>query len=123
MNTRAFISRLLVACALLLGLQPARAVDPTAGFWREIGLGSAGDNGLSNETLGNAGPPAVATDGANIYVAWESGASEIFVRRWNGTAWGEVGVGSAAGGGISNNAGHSRFPSIVLAPDGTPVVA
>jgi hypothetical protein len=37
--------------------------------------------------------------------------------------WSEVGVGSASGGGISNNNGISSDPSMVIAPDGTPYVA
>jgi PKD repeat protein len=34
-----------------------------------------------------------------------------------------VGAGSATGGGISDNSGDSYFPSVAIAPDGTPYVA
>jgi hypothetical protein len=68
---------------------------------------------------------AIAPD-ATPYVAWyhwSNGAMEIFVRRWNGAAWVEVGAGSASGGGISNNSTASNMPSIDVAPNGSPIVA
>jgi len=60
------------------------------------------------------------------YVAWVDGSggnSEIYVRRWNGSNWAEVGIGSATGSGISNNAGYSRYLSMAIMPDGTPYIA
>lgn len=94
--------------------------------WAEVGTGSASGGGVS----GNTGyfmqlSLAVAPDGTP-YVAWEdpsSGDYEIYVRRWNGSTWEEVGNGSASGGGISNNDGRSRFPSIAFAPDSTAYIA
>jgi len=44
------------------------------------------------------------------------------VRRWNGSAWEEVGTASASNGGISDNDGKSRTPAVAIAPDGTPYV-
>jgi hypothetical protein len=58
-------------------------------------------------------------------VAWEDdsgGDREIYVRRWNGSSWEEVGSGSASGGGISDSGGYSYDPSLAVA-DGTPYVA
>ena len=52
-----------------------------------------------------------------------AGTDEIYVRRWNGSSWEEVGTGSASGGGISDNSGGSGSPSVAVAPDGTPYVA
>ncbi|MEA3207915.1 MAG: hypothetical protein QOE70_972 [Chthoniobacter sp.] len=123
MKTSPLVLSLAAGCALLVSLIPLRAQEPTASIWREIGAGSASDNGLSNETLANAGVPAAAIDGTSVYVAWESGNSEIFVRQWTGAEWVQVGPNSASGGGISNNAGHSRFPSIAIGADHLPVVA
>ncbi len=100
--------------------------DSNAG-WEEVGSGSATDGGISNSS-GNALDPsiAVASDGTP-YVAWHDystgGLSEVYVRRWNGSSWAEVGTGSASGGGISDNSGGSRSPSVAVDPDGTPYVA
>ncbi len=63
---------------------------------------------------------ALGTDG-NPIVAWvdrSSPDSEIFVRRWNGTSWTEVGTGSASGGGISMNRGGSVSPALARAANG-----
>lgn len=95
--------------------------------WVELGEGSASGGGISNTAAGSSWPSlAIGDDGAPI-IAWteidlnESG--EIFVRRWNGASWAELGAGSATGGGISNTAGHSRVPFLAIGGDGTPIVA
>jgi hypothetical protein len=94
--------------------------------WYEVGSGSASNGGISNNS-GSSNRPALAVDleGAIYSVWWDnsSGDREIYVRRWNGSAWNEVGSGSASGGGISNNSGDSHHPSVAIAPDGTPYIA
>ncbi len=126
------MNTLLRRCVVSAGLavlccctEIASAQDTTAQIWRELGPGSASGDGISNETLGDSGPPSVVIDQitGQIYVAWESGNSEIYVRKWTGTEWVEVGVGGASGAGISNTKGKSRFPSVALGPDRQPVVA
>jgi hypothetical protein len=92
--------------------------------WEEVGTGSASGGGISDNT-GWSGSPSLgfAPDGTP-YVAWHDGGDdEIYVRRWSGSAWEEVGTGSATGGGISDNTGWSGSPSLAVAPDGTPYVA
>jgi len=93
--------------------------------WTEVGAGSASGGGISNNTGDSVRPSiAIAPDGTP-YVAWvdfSSVNSETYVRAWNGSSWEEVGVGSASGGGISNNIGWSGVPSLAIAPDGTPYV-
>lgn len=80
--------------------------------WVEMGAGSASGGGISQNSGGSSGAAlALGPDGP--IVAWyddSSGDNEIYVRRWNGTAWVEMGNGSASGGGISNNSGDSDFP-------------
>jgi hypothetical protein len=94
--------------------------------WEEMGAGSASGGGISNSS-NPSGQAAVATtsDGA-VYIAWTNRTivtPEIYVRRWNGSGWEEVGAGSASGGGISNTSGWSQLPSMAVAPDGTVYVA
>lgn len=94
--------------------------------WEEAGSGSAGEGGISR-TSGSSNNVSIAiAPGGVPYVAWAdntSGAYEIYVRRWNGTAWVEVGSGSASGGGISHNGQSSLQPVLTVASDGTPHVA
>ena len=124
---------IVILCAMLLPWDSgslsgiARAACPvTAESWDEVGTDSACSGGISNNSGHSWWPPlAIAPDG-RPYVAWEDsshGDSEIYVRRWNGSDWEEVGAGSASGGGISDNGGESRFTSVAIAPDGTPYVA
>lgn len=91
--------------------------------WEEVGTGSASGGGISN-TYSSAKAPAIAVapDGTP-YVSWEQDLWAIYVRRWNGSAWEEVGAGSARGDGVSDNINNSRAPSVAIAPDGTPYVA
>ena len=96
------------------------------GKWLEIGHDSAAGGGISNNN-GRSDNPSVAigADGMPV-VAWAdeaSGNGEIYVRRWNGSAWAEIGENSAQGGGISNTDRHSYQPSLAIAPDGQPVIA
>lgn len=92
--------------------------------WVELG-GSASGRGLSN-TTGTALAPSIQID-ANGYpvVAWQdltSGNYEIYLKRWNGSAWEEM-QGSARNGGISQTlTGLSVNPSLALERRGNPVV-
>ena len=93
--------------------------------WVEMGSGSAGGGGISNNSGGSAHPVvAVAPDGTP-FIAWSDGSntlySDIFLRRWDGAAWVEVG-GSASGGGVSQNGG-SWAPALDIDPSGAPIVA
>ncbi len=103
---------------------PSKTIVP--GRWQEVGAGSANGGGISQND-GSSGLPslAIAPDGTP-YVAWRDisgGDSEIYVRKFDGNMWVEVGEDSASGGGISNNGGASWYPSLDIAPDGTPYVA
>ena len=94
--------------------------------WREVGSGSASSGGISNNS-GHSEHPSLGfdPDGAP-YVTWydqTSGDWQIYVRRFSGSAWDEVGAGSASGGGISNSSGFSDHPSLAIAPDGAPYIA
>jgi hypothetical protein len=104
---------------------PVSIADSNAG-WTEVGDNSASGGGISdNSGYSYLASIAVAPDGTP-YVAWTDGSSgvqQIYVRRWNGSNWEEVGAGSASGGGISNNSGSSVAPDVAIAPNGTPYVA
>lgn len=91
------------------------------GAWEELGSNSAGGGGVSN-TAADSGRPSITHSGNDLYLAWaetRNQQNDIYVRRWNGTTWAEVGGGSAAAGGISNTAGISQAPWIEAAPDGS----
>jgi len=87
---------------------------------------SGSPNGISNNTA-TSGWPEIAMDGVgNPIVVWndnESGDREIFIKRWNGSSWEEMGVNSASAGGISDNAGDSRRPVITTDSNGYPIIA
>ncbi len=97
----------------------------TGSSWKNLG-GSASGGGISN----NAAPsqdPSIAVDRfGRAIVAWgdlrSSGASEIYLKRWNGSGWEDVG-GSSGGSGVSNTGSFSYEPSAAVGPDGTPYVA
>jgi hypothetical protein len=90
--------------------------------WIEAGEGSASGGGISNNDGDSISPKIrVAPDG-NPVICWidqSSGNWEIYVKRWTGSGWVEIGSSSASGGGISNNSGSSRSCSLDFAADGT----
>jgi hypothetical protein len=119
----------VVGPVAVLAVPPGETAAPAANtWWEEIGVGSATGRGISNDLYSSYNPSlAVGPDGEPI-VAWEnwggqSGRWEIHVRRWNGSAWVEMGAGSASGGGISHASGDSVNASLAVGPDGLPVVA
>ena len=61
-------------------------------------------------------PPSLALDASNNpIVAWQddaSGNSEVYVRRYDGQGWSEMGPGSASGGGVSNSGSASTGPTL-----------
>jgi hypothetical protein len=92
--------------------------------WVEVGTGSATDGGISNtpSSYSSMASLAIAPDGT-VYIAWHesSSSSGIYVRKFNGTSWIEVGAGSASGGGVSE--GYGFATSLAIGSDGLPVVA
>ena len=92
--------------------------------WVEMG-GSASGGGISHMP-GRSGDPALAVGSDGPVVAWSQETDgddpEIYVRRWDGADWVEMGAGSASGGGISDNDSGSLHPSLAVGPDG-PIVA
>ena len=93
--------------------------------WEEVGSGSATGGGISNNTTGSTTPSVAVGSDEKPVVVWQDGDgtdAEIYVRRWDGTSWVEVGSGSATGGGVSSNTTSSTTPSVALGSDGNPVV-
>lgn len=84
--------------------------------WVQMGSGN-----ISNTNSVSRNPSIIRGLDGNPIVAWEDNADgdyDIYVRRWDGTNWVEVGTGSATGGGISSNTGNSTHPYIAIQPDG-----
>jgi len=109
-------------CILTAALPVGATGLPNAG-WEEVGPGSAAGGGISDNDGTSSAPSVAAAPGGALYVAWHDEGDEIYMRRWNGNSWEEVGEGSATGGGISDNDGISREPSIAIGLDGKPIVA
>lgn len=79
--------------------------------------------GLSNTSAPSDFPRIRIGD--RPYVAWldgDPGATSIYVRAWDGTAWVEL-AGSASGEGIAPGLGPAGQPDLAIGPDGLPVVA
>jgi hypothetical protein len=114
-------------CLLTAALQAGAMGLPNA-QWEEAGPGSATGGGISDNDGTSSAPSVAAAPGGALYVAWHDDSDvdeedEIYVRRWDGNSWEETGEGSATGGGISDNDGISREPSVAIGLDGNPIVA
>lgn len=109
--------------------------------WVEVGNNSASNGGVSNNcyfsvnaslAIDSNGYPVVAWSDGNLFLDDKADEkclkeardeSEIYVKRFNGEKWIEIGKGSAAGAGISNTEGDSSIPSLVLDNNGNPIIA
>ncbi len=92
--------------------------------WIERG-GSGGAQGISSNSGASYNPSLRLDSFDNPVIAWNDGTSgnfEIYLKRWSGSAWIELGA-SATGGGISGFAAPSLRPSLALDSTGNPVVA
>lgn len=82
--------------------------------------GSASGGGIS-DTSGSSWEPSLAIDPeGRPMVAWRdssSGNEEIYLRRFDGVGWVELGTGSATAGGISNSGNQSFAPSLSVIQD------
>ena len=98
----------------------------TGALWEELG-GSASAGGVSM-TATDSRHPSVAIDSTGQpTVIWEErlagGNSEIYGRRWTGTAWAEAGAGADSSGGISRTPGTSSEPHLSVNAAGTLLLA
>jgi hypothetical protein len=119
--------RFITLCILTAALQVG-AMDLPNAAWEEVGPGSATGGGISDNDGTSSAPSVAAAPGGALYVAWHDdsdvdGEYEIYVRRWDGSSWEEVGEGSATENGIGDNDGVSREPSVAIGLDGNPIVA
>ncbi|HMT21474.1 MAG TPA: sialidase family protein, partial [Promineifilum sp.] len=96
--------------------------------WEEMGNGSAVGGGISQTAdHGSEWPTLIIDSDGMPVIGWSEHVGnntwEIYVRRWDGVSWSEMGIGSGSSGGISNNGGYSIAPSLAISPDGTPAIA
>jgi len=108
-----------------VSLQVSQRDNDLSSDWQPVSPGSASGGGISNTSGASQTVSLAAGPNNTLYLAWSdtsSGNAEIYLRRWDGAAWSELG-GSAGGGGISNNSGASLWPSVAVGPDGNPWVA
>jgi hypothetical protein len=99
--------------------------------WAEVGAGSAAGDGISHNPDGapSTDPSLVIGPGGGPIVAWKVRYSlwynddNIFVKRWNGSAWVEMDEGSATARGITDYPGDAMYPSMATGPNKLPIVA
>jgi parallel beta-helix repeat protein len=96
------------------------AANGGAGGWVALG-NSLGSGGISGTGAADHAVAVNVTSGANSgpVVAWldrSGGVANVYVKRFNGTAWVEVGAGSAGGNGVSQSATSVR--DLALTTDG-----
>jgi hypothetical protein len=93
--------------------------------WQDIG-GKPGIHGGMGRKLGRSAFPSIALDQQDRpVIAWQdtlAGEFQIFLRRWTGSKWEELG-GSATDGGISRGQGTALAASVALDSSGRPMVA
>jgi hypothetical protein len=105
----------------------------TGTAWVEIGAGSASGTGISGDascgtfTNKNGSASLALLDTGEPFVAWQHNPDDgdIWVKRFDGTAWVEMGTGSASGTGISGSPSGSQTgqPDAFADPvQGTPFV-
>jgi len=89
--------------------------------WEELD-GSASGAGITGPGPGIS--VDVASGGGVIFVVWHggAGAQQIFLRRWDGAGWSELG-GSGSGEGLSDTTNTSSRPRLDVDAMGRPVVA
>lgn len=93
--------------------------------WVEVG-GSATGKGISDSTTCSYYPAVTVQSDGSPVVAWQGYANNranIYMRRWNGEAWVEVGD-SASGNGVSaQTEGEAAGPCVTCDESGNPVIA
>src|SRR5262249_15345567 len=89
-----------VAAAWTVSVSGTRQVylrEYSGGTWNQLG-GSASGSGIS-AAAGNKNTPTVAYLSGTLFAAWQnqvSATTEIYVARFNGSAWAEAGTGAAS---------------------------
>jgi len=94
--------------------------------WVELGKSSASGGGISSNVDDSENPSVGICNLRNIVVAWNDWSPqnyEIYVKEWNGKKWGNMGIGSSYGGGISDNLGGSQHSVVAMDKSGNPVIA
>ncbi len=95
-----------------------------AGRWHGLGDSAVGA-GISGRSAQDASPSLTIDASGNHVVAWSdnrNGNSEIFVSRYAGGGWNELGK-SASAGGVSQSLTPSSHPQIIHSASGQPIVA
>lgn len=100
-----------------------------AGTWQEISTGSASSSGISGYATPSyySDKPAMIYDTyGNLYIAWQhykDTYASLYIKKFDGANWSEVGAGSASGDGISTGSLSCFYPVIALDSAQQPYVA
>jgi len=85
--------------------------------WVDVGAGSTSGNGILSATQVTDSFRMQLDENDQPVVVWRetSGAeAQVLVKRFNGTAWVELGAGSASGGGVSASLDGTYSPRLVV---------
>ena len=98
---------------MITNFKPTIIPEPTPEIiqgWYDVGNGPVSEGSVCS--MSKYPSISIAPDGTP-YVAWIDMDYdwEIFVKRWNGSSWEEIGDGCIHEGGISDNNIHDRGPS------------
>jgi hypothetical protein len=86
-------------------------------IWQEIAPGSATGDGISVGSTHAYHPRMVLDSMGNLVAAYHDHSTDhiqIHIKRWNGTSWAEVGLGSASLGGVSSSEADSKHPRLAI---------
>ena len=81
------------------------------------GLGVATTRRRSRSSTGSRGGPVLA------WTNYATSLGDIYVKRFEGTTWVEIGSGSASGAGVSGGGGAARDPRLAFAASGDAYLA
>ena len=92
----------------------------TGETWDEVGVGSASDGGVSGTGLVGDMDLAVGPDGLPVAIWRDNGhdGGAVYIRKFDGVSWVEIGAGSATGSGLLDaESSEPYFVQVAVGPN------
>jgi hypothetical protein len=92
---------------------PIRVKHWNKSVWTDVGFGLSNNDGIDVNRQPSS--PKLSVLANQIYLTWASGqgsAREVYVQRWDGTQWHDVGYDASRGESVSQNNSFSDYPKI-----------